>query len=203
LLDPSRASGEPSYLLRLDGQTIRLVTGEHLQLDVDEFDRHRALAAEAEHDSGPSLALEHHLAAVELYRGDLYLDAGEAEWLALPREQYRVRLVRSAIRAGQLLLAQGRLDQAEAVAHRALRVDRWAEEAYAVLVGAALARQNRSGARRLFTRCVDALADLGVEPSEATLQLQRRLVAPEAPDVGLSELDDRRSTRRDVPRRTT
>jgi DNA-binding SARP family transcriptional activator len=178
LLDPSRASGEPSYLLRLDGQTIRLVTGEHLLLDVDEFDRHRAMAAEAEHASGPSVALEHHLAAVELYRGDLYLEAGDAEWLAVSREQYRIRVVRSAIRAGQLLLAQGRFDQAEAVAHKALTVDQWAEEAHAVLVGTALARQDRSSALRLFTRCVDALADLGLEPSDATLQLQRRLAAP-------------------------
>jgi len=181
LLDPSRASGEPSYLLRLDGQTIRLVTGEHLLLDIDEFDRHRAVAARADEDGSPSVALEHHLAAVELYRGDLYLDAGDAgdaEWLTLPREQYRLRFVRSAIRAGQLLLAQGRLDHAETVAHQALAVDPWAEDAYAVLVGAALARQNRSGALRLFTRCVDALADLGVEPSETTLQLQRRLAAP-------------------------
>jgi DNA-binding SARP family transcriptional activator len=177
LLDPSRASGEPSYFLRLDGQTVRLVTGEHLLLDVDEFDRHRALAAQAEQDSVPSVALEHHLAAVELYRGDLYLDAGDAEWMNLPREQYRLRFVRSANRAGQLLLAQGRLERAEAVAHQALAVDPWAEEAYAVLVGAALARQNRSGARRLLTRCIDALADLGVGPSEATLQLQRRLAA--------------------------
>jgi DNA-binding SARP family transcriptional activator len=178
LLDPSRASGEPSYLLRMDGQTIRLMTGEHLLLDVDEFDRHQALANQAEQDGIPSLALEHHLAAVELYRGDLHLDAGEAEWLTLPREQYRIRFVRSAVRSGQLLLAQGRLDQAEAVAHQALTVDSWAEEGYGVLVRAALARQNRSGALRLFNRCIDALADLGVEPSPATRQLQRRLASP-------------------------
>lgn len=176
LLDPWRERGEPSYLLRLDAQTIRMVTGDHLLIDVDEFDRHRVMAAQAEQDGGPSVALEHLLAAVDLYRGDLHLDAGEAEWLILPREQYRIRFVHSAIRAGQLLLAQGEVDQAEAMAHRALTVDPWAEEAYGVLVGAALARHDRSGALTMFTHCVDALADLGVEPSQATLQLKRRLV---------------------------
>jgi LuxR family maltose regulon positive regulatory protein len=179
LLEPWRDSGEPSYLVRLDGQMVQLVAGEHLRIDVDDFDEHLAAAARAEADSTPSLALEHDLAAVGLYRDDLYLDVPEADWFVLDREHYRTRFVAAAVRAGQLLVGRGDTEQAQAVAHRALAVDQWSEEAYAVLVGAALARGDWSAARRMLKRSLDALADLGVEPSPATQQLQRRVQGTE------------------------
>jgi len=62
-----------------------------------------------------------------------------------------------------------------AVAHRVLGVDPWCEEAYAVLVGSALARGDRTTARRLLAHCIEALTDLGVTPSDATRQLERRI----------------------------
>jgi DNA-binding SARP family transcriptional activator len=81
----------------------------------------------------------------------------------------------TAVRAGQLLLGRGDIDDAESLAQRALAVDPWAETAYAVLVGAALARDDRSTARRLLQHCTDALAELGSAPSAATQQLLRRI----------------------------
>jgi DNA-binding SARP family transcriptional activator len=44
-----------------------------------------------------------------------------------------------------------------------------------VLVSVALARGDRSAARRTLDRTLAALADLGVEPSEETRRLRRRL----------------------------
>jgi DNA-binding SARP family transcriptional activator len=177
VLEPWRHSGEPPFLLRLDGQVLRLVTGEHLRLDVDEFDGHRAAATQAEADGVPSLALEHDLAAVDLYRGDLFADLVDAEWSGLDREHYRIHFVSAAVRAGQLLLGRGDPDRAEAVARRALAIDRWAEEAYAVLVGAAIARSDRAGAHRMLNHCFDALEELGAQPSAATRSLRLRLQA--------------------------
>ena len=180
LLEPWRDAGEPAYLLRLEGAAVQLVTGEHLHLDVDRFDEHRRAAAEAEADGAPSVALEHHQAAVELYRDQLHADLPESEWFALDREHYRVRFVAAAVRAGQLLLSLGQVDRAQTMAHRALGVDPWAEEAYTVLVGAAMTRHDRSGALRMLGRCLDALEDLGVDPSASTQQLRRRLQPVEA-----------------------
>ena len=174
-LEPTRAAGEPAYLVRLDGRSVWLVTGSHLQLDVDRFDRHLAEAARAEAAGTPSVALDHDLAAVDLYRGELFADVPEADWMLLDREHYRTRFVSAAVRAGQLLLGQGDTDRAEAVARRALAADQWSEEAYAVLVTAAVAKGDRSGARRLLDRCIAALADIGVEPSATTDQLRRRI----------------------------
>ena len=175
VLEPWRQRGEPGYLLRLDGQALRLVAGDHLYIDVDDFERHLAAATKAEADGIPSLALTHDLAATGLYRGELFADLAEAEWFALDRERHRTRFVGAAVRAGQLLLGRSQPDEAEAVARRALAVDRGAEGAYAVLVGAAIARRDYAGANRQLARCLDALHELGAEPSAITRQLHRRL----------------------------
>ena len=175
VLEPWRPAGEPAYLIRTEGSRIKLVAGDALRIDTDVFDQHIDAAARAEADGTPSLALEHHLAAADLYRGPLHVDVPDAEWIDLDREHYRARFVRSAVRAGQLLLGRGDLDQAETAARRALAVDRWAEEAHAVLTAAALARGDRSAARHHLDNGLAALTELGVEPSPATRQLQRRL----------------------------
>ena len=175
VLEPWRPAGEPGYLVRTEGTRIELVAGGELRIDVDAFDRHVDLAAGAEDDGTPSLALEHHLAAVDLYRGSLHADAADAEWIDLDREHYGTRFVRAAVRAGQLLLGHGDLDHAEKVARRALDVDQWAEDAHGVLTATALARGDRSAAQRRLDRGLAALAELGVEPSDATRRLRRRI----------------------------
>jgi ATP/maltotriose-dependent transcriptional regulator MalT/DNA-binding SARP family transcriptional activator len=178
LLEPWRRSGEPAFYVRLEGAGMQLVTGGHLRIDVDAFDEHVALAARAEHDGAPSMALEHNLAAVSLYRDQLHVDLPEADWFALDRVHYRTKFVRAAVRAGQLLIGHGDIDRAHAVAQRALQADHWAEDAYGVLIAAALARGDRSAARRLLKHCLDSLAELGAAPSPDTEQLRRRVEQP-------------------------
>jgi LuxR family maltose regulon positive regulatory protein len=112
---------------------------------------------------------------VALYRGDLHADLPDAEWAVIDREHYRTRFLASAIRAGQLLVARGDTGEAEAVARRALDVDPFSEAGHTVLVAAALAAGDRSAARRWLDACFAALAELDLEPAEATLQLRRRM----------------------------
>lgn len=175
VLEPWRAGGESPYHVRVDGPTVRLVTSDWLRIDVDRFGDQVAQAARAEADGTPSLALEHNLEAIELYRGEPYEGIADAPWTELEREHVRVRFVAAATRAGELLVARGDVDRAERVARRAVDVDPWAEGAYAVLVSVALARGDRSAARRTLQRALAALADLGVEPSEEMRRLRRRV----------------------------
>jgi DNA-binding SARP family transcriptional activator len=175
VLEPWRSAREPAYHIRVDGQAVTLVTSDWLRIDVDAFDDHVDAAAKAEADGTPSLALEHNLAAVALYRGDAYEGVAGADWVALEREQFRGRFVVAAARAGELLVARGDVDQAERVARRAVEVDPWAEDAYAVLASVALARGDRPAALRTLDRALEALADLDVEPSEETHRLRRRI----------------------------
>src|SRR5918994_1792426 len=170
-----RPAREPAYHIRVDAQAVRLVTSDWLRIDVDRFDEHVARAARAEADGTPSLALEHNLAAVALYRGEAHEGIADSDWIALEREYFRGRFVAAATRAGELLVGRGEVDEAERAARRAVEVDPWAEDAYAVLVLVALARGDRSAARRTLDRALAALADLGVEPSEETRRLRRRV----------------------------
>jgi LuxR family transcriptional regulator, maltose regulon positive regulatory protein len=175
LLEPWRPARESAYFVRFDGQAVTLVTGDRLRIDADRFDDHLAAAAAAEADGSPSLALEHNLAAVELYRGELHAGVPDPGWLTVSRERARARFVAAAVRAAQLLAGRGDGARAEAVAGRAVEVNPWAEEAFAVLVSVALARGDRSAARLALDRALAALADLGVEPSEETRRLRRRV----------------------------
>jgi LuxR family transcriptional regulator, maltose regulon positive regulatory protein len=175
LLEPDREPGEPAYTVRIDGQDVRLVTGGALRIDLDAFDAHLLAARSAEAESTPSVALDHLLAAVNLYRGDLHADIPEAEWLAFDRDHYRRQFVAAAVRAGQLLVGLGDVDRAEAVARSAISADPWAEDAHAVLVAAALARPDRIAARRALERCEAALAELGVAPSDEVRRLARQV----------------------------
>jgi ATP/maltotriose-dependent transcriptional regulator MalT/DNA-binding SARP family transcriptional activator len=175
LLEPWRSARESSYFVRLDGASVALVTGDRLRVDVDAFDDHLAKAARAEADGVPSEALDHNLAAERLYRGDLFDGVADAEWISLDRERVRARFVTAATRAGQLLVGRGDADEAERVARRAIAADPWAEAAYGVLVSVALARGDRSAARLALDRCLAALTDIGVEPSEDTRRLRRRV----------------------------
>lgn len=180
VLEPRRSPGEAGYLLRVDGSRIRLVTGAHLRVDTDEFDEHRAAAERAETDGVPSVALEHQLAAVALYHGDLFGDLGDQPWLVLDREHYRSRFVATATRAAELLLGHGDVDPAEQRALDALRVDPSAEAAHAVLIAGALRRGDRPTAGRRLRDCLDTLADLGLAPSSSIDRMRRRLLAPTA-----------------------
>jgi DNA-binding SARP family transcriptional activator len=173
-LEPWRAAGEPPYLVRLEGSLVELAVGSRLHLDVDRFDELLAAAARAESEGNATAALDHHLAAADLYRGDLFADVPEAQWLAMDRAHYRSRFVASAIRAAELLVGRGDTAAADDLARRALAADPWNEEAFAALASAALARGDQSGARSALKLCYQALAELGAEPSYATRQLSRR-----------------------------
>ena len=182
VLEPWRSAREPAYHVRVEGQSVTLVTSEWLDIDADRFDDHVDAAAKAEADGTPSLALERNLAAVGLYRGEAYEGVADADWIALERERFRGRFVAAATRAGELLVARGDVNDAERVVGRAIEVDPWAEDAYAVLVSVALARGDRAAARRTLDRALAALAELDVEPSEETDRL-RRLIEGEAGDA--------------------
>ena len=84
-LEPWRRSGEPPYLIRLDGPTVDLRTGAHLRIDTDEFDHHVTSAARAETEGNATAALTHHLAAANLYRDDYLVELSDTDWLDLER----------------------------------------------------------------------------------------------------------------------
>jgi len=174
-LEPWRGRGEPSFFVRTDGTAVTLAGGAWLQVDAERFDDHVRRATRADADGAPSVALDHALAAAALYRGPAHQDAGDADWVDIERERYGARFVTTAVRAGELLVGRGDAEHAEDLARRALAVDPWCEDAYALTVSAALSRGDRTAARRTLDKADAALAELGVDPSPELQRLRRRL----------------------------
>lgn len=135
ILEPWRTPGEPPFLVRTDGPTLSLSTGSHLLIDTDIFTGHLTAAAEAEADGTPTIALDHYLAAIELYRDTLHqdLDLDTAPWLTLDREHYRSRFITTATRAAQLLHHRGDTHHAQSIAQRVLEIDPGNEAAYTAI----------------------------------------------------------------------
>ena len=99
----------------------------------------------------------------------------ESEWLFIERQRLHVRFVAASVRAGELLLAHDRIDEAVAVATRTIGVEPWSEPAHRVLIAAHLQRGDRAAARRAMQHCHDVLDELGGPVDQLTEMLERRL----------------------------
>lgn len=177
-LEPWRSEREPAYFIRADTADLRLIHDPDLTVDLDEFNGHIDAARRAERHGVPSQALSSYLAAVELWRGELFSDVTDQAWLELEREQVRARYAAALVRAAQLLAGRrvdDDVDVAEALARRAIEVDAWAESAYGVLIAAALGRGDRSAAHRLLQRCYLVTQEIGADPSDEIVRLARRV----------------------------
>jgi DNA-binding SARP family transcriptional activator len=177
VLDPGRADGEPSFFVGQDQGGLRLVEDEALWVDAWECERLLDEAADAEAQGAPSLALDAYQRALELVRGDYLADVSYQDWALPEQNRVRVRLVAAAVRAGELLAAAGRADEARQLGERALAMEPWSEPAYRVVATAHLAAGDRAAARRALERCRAMLDELGAEPEPATEAVERALAA--------------------------
>jgi DNA-binding SARP family transcriptional activator len=175
LLEPERGEFAPPYFIRSAGPILHLVVDEALEVDARTFDRDLDEAARLDRQGAPSAALPAYLRAVDLWDTDLLPDVPGGDWLQWERERLRGRFVGAAVRAGELLLARGDFRRAQALGERALRVDRWSERAYQLVVAALLETEDLVAARHWSRRCLRALAELGVPPQPRTVALERRL----------------------------
>ncbi|MEM8705823.1 MAG: BTAD domain-containing putative transcriptional regulator [Actinomycetota bacterium] len=180
VLEEGRTGGDAAYFVRADSSRIRLGGHDRLDVDVWRFDQLLQEAELLERDGAPTLALDRLLTATELYRGDLLSGIQEGEWLHVERQRLHVRFVAAAVRAGELLLAHDRNDEAIALASRTITVEPWSEPAHATLVAAHLQRGDRAAARRAMQRCHEVLDELGGPVEELTLMLERRLSGADA-----------------------
>lgn len=175
VLEPGRAKGEPPYVVRQDGGTLRLAGPEGIEVDLAAFEAELDAAAGAEADGNHRVALGHLRRAVGRWRGDPLADAAYAEWAVPERERLRARFVAAGVRAAELLVADGQPEEAIRTATRVLSTEPWCEPAYRVQAVAHLASGNRAAALRSLERCHAVLDELGAEPEEATTMVGRRV----------------------------
>jgi DNA-binding SARP family transcriptional activator len=175
VLEPDRRDPDPPYFVRSSGAVLRLVVGGALEVDAIAFDRCLDEASRLDRLGAPSAALVAYEQAVELWRGDYLADVTGGDWLEWERERLRGRFVTAAVRAGDLRLALGEGARARVLAERAVRADRWSEDAYRVLATALLDTGDAVRARRCMQRCREVLRELGVSAQPRTVALARRL----------------------------
>ena len=174
VLEPDRTARDASFFVRQDGNNVSLHPGRWLTVDLWDFDDECAKATEADAQGAPSAALDHALRAIELWRDDPIELASET-WAVAAVEQRRLRFAATATRAGELLLAHGDTGHVLAIAERALTVDPWLEAAHRLVVATHFANRDESAARRALRRYREANDELGLDPGESTLMVERLL----------------------------
>ena len=175
VLEPDRAEGDPPYFLRSAAGVLSLHADEWLSVDVQIFERLLDEAAALDRQGAPSRALDKFRAALALYRDDFLFDAPDAEWADGDRYRLRARYVTAAVRAGELLVAVGRQEEALGLAHGVLRADRWSEAGYQLLMIIHLEQDALDAAQLAHRQCLRMLAELGASPSPRTKLLEARL----------------------------
>jgi LuxR family transcriptional regulator, maltose regulon positive regulatory protein len=170
-LQPDRPAGEPPYFVRADGPWLTLVDDEWLTVDAWELDVLLDEAEASEREGAPARALQAYRTALPLWRGEPLVDAPYAAWAEPERARMRSRYAGAAVRAGELLLAAGAIEEARQAGGSALTADPFSEPAHRLVVRTCLEDQDVGGAHRALAACRAALATLDLEPELATVAL--------------------------------
>jgi LuxR family maltose regulon positive regulatory protein len=175
LLQPDQPDGQPSALLRRTRHCIELIESPLLTTDVWTMDRLLDKAAHAERQHAPSVALACYQEALGHHGGSLFTESSSPDWLLPHRERLQRRVVAAAVRAGELLLADGAIDEPLRLAQQALTVDWWSEPAHQLLISVHVIVGNRTGARLALQECHHMLDGLGTAADPRTEMLARRV----------------------------
>lgn len=174
VMEPDREQRDASFFVRHHANNVSLHPGGWLTVDVWDFDADCERSREADRRGAPAAALDHALQAVDRWRGDPVELASEP-WAVPAVEERRVRFATTATRAGELLLAQGDIDRPGVLAEAALAVDPWLEAGHRLVVATHRARDDHLAARRALHRYREAIHELGLDPAEATVMVERLL----------------------------
>ena len=172
-LDPP---GAERSVLEAGGRAYRLVLGERDAVDADVFlaAAERALRAPAASRRGQ---LER---AAELWGGDPLPEERYADWAAVFRERLIDRYADVLSALADACEAQDDRPAAQAAARRLVELDPLDEAAHRRAMLAYARAGRRAHALRQYLECRKQLVDeLGLEPSEATTSLQRRILVGE------------------------
>lgn len=148
------------------GPSYRLAAPESVTIDILAFTEKLAAARRTD---DPTVRRRELADALAVYTGDLLPDDATAEWVADRRESLRAELVDAAVALADLLLAAGLPREATQACQVGLRVDRYRDDLWRLLIES-LARSDDLGASaRAELRYRAMLAELGVTIPAAIL----------------------------------
>lgn len=173
LLEPDRSGGDASFHLRTDGELIRLVPSESLDVDLWTFNQ---LATRA---SDTDQACDLLGTAVALWRGDPLPDLRNLDDpdVAIAVDQVRARHVRDLLALGELRLVAGAAAEAGQLATRALSVEPYDPRGHRLALAAALGTHDPTHITSARHRVLTSLRQLAAPPDPATEILLRQAAA--------------------------
>jgi len=177
LLEPERPSGEASFHLRGDANTITLHPSDYLVVDLWEVRRLRGDAdrSRARADIDRTIMLLD--AATSKWRGDPLTDLADVVGQEHEVERVRLHQLESLLELSELRLVRGQAMNALLNAERALAIDFYSERAHRLAIAAALRTHDHQRAETATERARVMLDELGVEPEPATQILLRHMMA--------------------------
>jgi DNA-binding SARP family transcriptional activator len=170
-----RAVGARSPLLEVDKRWAQLARGEHVWVDVDEFER--AARASGGSDAGLSKDAKALQCSVELYRGEL-LQGWNQQWCVAERERLKQIYLEAVDKLLTLFEADRNVEAGVAYATLALRADPARECTHRSLMRLYCLAGDRASALHQYERCCLALRqELGIEPDDETKELEQQVRA--------------------------
>ena len=169
----------PAPHLATTVDTLAFDTGIPYWLDVEEFDHFFDALGISRRDAqlGRAGDAANLRACVELYRGD-FLAGFFDNWVVVEQDHYRQRYLVALSRLVEATKAYGDYEEALAHARRLTHHDPLREEAHREVMRLCFLLGRTSDAVQQFERCRSVLAEeLETEPSEATVELYRRILS--------------------------
>ena len=168
------ASDPDTKVLVQSGDVYRLDPGA-LTCDLWVFQDALGVAARAEDDRVARTALRQ---TVDAYRGEL-LAGTDYPWVEPIRQDLHRRALDAHLRLADLDARLGNPDAADATLHRAIEINRYAEEPYRRLMALQAERGRLDAVADTWRLLQDRLDEIDVDPEPATVRIHRSLTAPE------------------------
>ncbi|HXM58678.1 MAG TPA: BTAD domain-containing putative transcriptional regulator, partial [Candidatus Dormibacteraeota bacterium] len=162
-LEPGVARVGFTLLVR-DGDAYRLALGPGLSIDLVAFEADLGQGRQARAAGDVERALACYGSALDRYAGELLPEDGAAEWVVERRESCRSAAAEAAQALAELRLARGDADGAAQAAALGLRIDRYHDPLWRLVVCAREQAGDHVAAQRARAEYARVLAELGVAP---------------------------------------
>ncbi len=179
VLDPDRVRGGGSSMVQERNNSLTIITGMDLLIDVREVRDLAKRVVQALDAGEDALAVTAARRVVDLVDHGTTLGGGDAgEWVERHQRAFDELVVRALRQVGPVALALGEHELAEHIGSLALEIDPWAETSARLVVQARLAGHDLDGARRALAVLVTRLAEIEVPPQPETRDLFAQIGRP-------------------------
>lgn len=169
VLEPTRSARQDSFFIHRKNNMYQLHHIHLLQIDVERFRFYYQLGIE---ELDPSYSNEWLHLAETSYRGALYAEKKQLDWIVQDREKLQTMYIEVLERLAQNAIHQQNFKQAIVYAEKTIREDALWEEGYRLLMYCNFQLQNRSLALKWYEKCVLQLQkELNTTPMESTMVL--------------------------------